>query len=631
MAVAAKEKPPIPQDDAFEVELLRRITSMVKLSDFEEDMRRASDARGSNIYLNRHYAAAMPKNRAATVNNQARAIVDHKIALMTKQDPIPVVEPSDVGDQEASRMMRAVLQDYWVKDEMMMKTRQALRLANTTRTCASKTYWDPEQNGDIGGIRTDIIPGYRLILDPRTQYIENMEFAGDRANMSRSRAMKLYPRAADKFRLDYGSPRAAGGTLPGSRSESPIQGPFKVANQVQYAGGAIVNGKPTITAFTGRSPVGTSDEAQIQLIELFWRDRTLVEKEVAVRDSLGNPEKKLRMDGDMPVFEQIGEWDDILGEPGFQLAFDDVTRTELAPKYPYWRKSVLLVDGGELIDDRAWDAPLPYELLGDNPALEGPWDTGCILNVEHKQAMLNVTESTMLDNLRFGSTRAFKTSDPELAQKNNLVISPGDVVYVSQDPNKLVPLEFPTVQDAWFKWKDSIISDMERIIGVTGIMQGEAAGRVDSAAGYDTLAQTSGARVVECTQRMERWISRLMAKVGWYAQRYYTERHAVRVEDLEGNLTWERAASTQLMGTFSYRIEVGSTMAWNEAARNDRLKADLTAGIIDKQEYWQRTNTPNWREIKKRLDKAGIPLTAPPPRTRQTLAKKKPPGTVVPH
>jgi hypothetical protein len=167
---------------------------------------------------------------------------------------------------------------------------------------------------------------------------------------------------------------------------------------------------------------------------------------------------------------------------------------------------------------------------------------------------------------------------------------------------------------------------MERIIGVTGIMQGEAAGRVDSAAGYDTLAQTSGARVVECTQRMERWISRLMAKVGWYAQRYYTDCHAVRVEDLQGNLTWERAASTQLMGTFSYRIEVGSTMAWNEAARNARLKDDLTAGIIDMQEYWQRTNTPNWREIKKRKLAAGQPLSPPPPRTRQSVPKPPKPG-----
>ena len=178
----------------FQTALVRKVTRMIALSDREEEARRRSDRIGGNLYVGRHWGVYTNKNRAAITANVTKALLDHSISIMSKQLPVPVVEPDDAGDVYASTLMRAILQRQWHEDDMILKSRQALRLAKATRTCAGKTMWDIEKKNGNGDATTDIIPGWRLILDPRSRYPERMEFLGDRATMSRSRAMLLYRR-----------------------------------------------------------------------------------------------------------------------------------------------------------------------------------------------------------------------------------------------------------------------------------------------------------------------------------------------------------------------------------------------------------------------------------------------------
>ena len=623
MVSASAPKKNLPDSADFHELLARRVADMIRMSDIEEEARRRSDRIGSDIYYGRHWNVPMPKGRSALTINVAKSLVDHKIAIMTKQQPIPVVEAEEPGDVEAARIMRTVLQSYWRNDRMMIKARKALRLANTMRTCASKTYWDPDKKGGIGDVTTDIIPGYCMIMDRKTSDVDRMEFVGDRAWMPRTRAMKLFPQAA-KIIAEASMP--ARDVLSASGTDSPVKSPWrKTGVDTASAGGAIVNGKPVITAFTGRAPSAGTVDSECEIVEVYHRDRTLIEKTVQVRDSLGNVQKRIRMDGNMPQFKQTEEWDDILGEPGWELEFEEVTETKLVPKYPYYRHTVMLFPDQKLIDDSAFDAPHPYELLTDQESLEGPDGKGCILEVEDLQAVVNISASSMLDNLRFSAFRAFKKISSSNLQRNTLVVNPGDVIDVGQSQDGLLPLEFPELSQAWFPWLNAIIGLMERLIGATGVMQGESAGRVDSAQGYDLLAEIGGSRIVECTQRFEEWIGRLMAKVGWYVQRFYTEEHACKIEDHEGQLTWERAASAQLMGTFSYRIVVGSTLAWNESSIRARVLEEFQQGLRDKISVWQKLAIEDWQTIKKRQETQPPIFNPPPPaRTRQTVGKKGP-------
>jgi hypothetical protein len=617
--------PPQDKKAEFEQALGRKIIRMIGLSDMEEEQRRRSDRIGGNLYYGRHWNAFMPKNRAAITANVTKALIDHKIAIMTKQLPVPVVEPDDVGDVQGAVLMRSVLQRQWLEDDMILKARQALRLVNSTRTCAGKTMWDPEKKGGVGDVTTDVIPGWRMILDPRTRFPERMEFIGDRATMSRSRAMLLYPTATkDLTNAGEQTNKLFAG---GATTESPVKSMFGSAGGVQYAegtGATMVNGKPVITAFTGISPRGGANpEHEVTIAEVYFRDRTRYKKSVPKKDALGEPITKIKRDEDgAPMFERTDEMDPVLGEPGFKLVKEEVMEERLVPKYPMWRRTTMLFPDMAVLDDRAWDAPQPYSLLLDNEPLEGPWAKGCGLDLEDIQAALNVSLSTMMDNLRFGSYRAFKATNSANIEKNNLVLSPGDILRVGNDIGNLAPLEFPQISEAWFNWVNQLISLMERIIGASGIMQGtaEQAPRTDSAAGFDSLAEIGGSRIVECTQRFEHWISDIYRKVGWYAQRYYTEAHAIKVEDTEGELTWERASSPQLAGTFSYKVQIGSTLAWNASSKRKRILEDMQQGLRDRISAWQELEIPMWQNIKTRMETQSPILNSPPP------AKKKPSG-----
>jgi hypothetical protein len=63
-------------------------------------------------------------------------------------------------------------------------------------------------------------------------------------------------------------------------------------------------------------------------------------------------------------------------------------------------------------------------------------------------------------------------------------------------------------------------------------------------------------------------------------------------------------------------------MAWSESSVRNRLLQELQAGIIDKIAYWQRSNTPDYQQIMKRILTQPPSLSggagAPPPRTRSS-------------
>src|SRR5208337_4529044 len=129
-------------------------------------------------------------------------------------------------------------------------------------------------------------------------------------------------------------------------------------------------------------------------------------------------------------------------------------------------------------------------------------------------------------------------------------------------------------------------------------------------------------------QRMEKTLAEWAQIVATFAQNYYTEKHAIAVEDTEGKQTYERAYGPLLntINPLRFGIEVGSTMAWSESAKRQRDVQLFKDGIIDRVELYKRMGLSNWKAMMDRMDAeitagkawmAGA-AGAPPPRTRQT-------------
>jgi hypothetical protein len=623
--------------EEFEIELARTIMRYIREADAGEDERRRSDRIGGNLLAGRHWDTRVDPDRAALTVNYARALILQLISLQTKQDPIWVVAPDDAGDRQAARAMQSILPKVWDRDDMAAKLRNAMLLGESTRTCAAKTVWDESLDGFVGNVTTDIIPGWRLILDPKTANPERMRYIGDRALMSRADAMLLYPEAADI--IEYSGEVARGGPLQTGGADSPIKDQFKRffaaagSGQVAFStGGAVVNGQPVVTAFTGRDPYGSSALWEVEVIELYHRDYTMIEREMPVLEKHGNPKKKMKMTEDgKPSFSQNGDFDEILGEPGFTIDFEDEMETKVVPMYPQWRRTTMLSREGVVIEDIAWDHPQPYELYMADQWLEGPWCKGTILDCLDNQLSINVSLSIMQDNLRFGSYRVFKRTSNAPLTRNSLVFRAGQVIDVGQQITNLEALDFPKMEAAWFQWVEMHKKFMREIVGVDGIMSGSAADapRTDNSKGFDTLAELGGSRISSKVLNMERFISGIGNRVGYWVQQNYDERHAVGIEDHNGELTWERLGHETLMGTFSYSIVCGSTTAWSGTGQRQRVLEDMTQGLRDKISVCKALDSTSfavhdWREIKARNPNWN--MVTPPPRTRASAPKQ--PGKV---
>ena len=601
---------------------------LIQEADRHESARRKYDRIGGNLYYGRHWNVPMPQGRSAITCNMTKALIDHRLAIKTKQKPMPVIECADGGDPTAARFMRSAIMDWWDRSDMQVRLDQAELLGDCTRTSAIKYIWDPTLYNEAGDVDADVIPGWRLLIDPLARDRKKVRFIGDRALMTRARAMRLYEESAEKIRDGTGPQSFQTGGSP----TSPIKDPW-MRLVTLYPGVAAIDGLWTLAGYSSTAGMISDAPSQqfVEIVELYYKDPTLIPVERKKRDEdTGEIVQRLVRDEDgVPQFEFSHHQQMTLEDgtsvhvPMEKLVFEDDMETVYRQKYPFYRRTTMLLPDATVLDDCAWDYPHPYSLHGDGEVLEGLLKKGLALEVEDLQAQLNVSLSTMTDNLRFSSFRVAIAYDGAQLERNNLAVSPGDVLNVLGPSGSVDFMKFPELSTTWFEWLKNIVGMMQQLLGVTGVMQGESAGRVDSAQGYDLLAEIAGSRLTKDTQRMERAIADGMEIVGAYMQEHYTAEHGVRVEDQEGNVSFYRVLPQTLQGAFHYRVLTGSTLAWTESAKRARVIQEYNEGFRDKVSVWQELGIPGWRDIMARMLKENAPMVPPPPaRTRQNVGKK---------
>src|SRR5438477_12658338 len=101
----------MPSIQEKEQKVADHVHDMIRLSDKGEERRRRFDRLGAQLMYSQHWDPniVMPESRSAGPFNMVQRLVRHKVAIMTKQRPIPVVVPTDAGDKEAARIMRLLL------------------------------------------------------------------------------------------------------------------------------------------------------------------------------------------------------------------------------------------------------------------------------------------------------------------------------------------------------------------------------------------------------------------------------------------------------------------------------------------------------------------------------------------
>lgn len=624
---SARNRAPGTQDDST-IDLVRYCLSYIAESDKSEDSRRRQDRIGGNMLYGRHWNVQLPPTRVSMTVNYAKALVEHRGALMTKQQPVPVVESLDGADTPSVRIMRGVLMDWWERDGMQAKLKTARIMADSTRTCAFKALWDPTLYDGAGDACADLIPGWRLIIDPTTSDRRRMRFIGDRTVMTRARAMMLYKDAKGSGEAIRDASQVKSWATGGS-SVSPIKDPWDRFASV-YPGVTVVAGVPTLEGYSAQGfPRAQEIDQMVEIVELYMLDPTMIEDEVPKYDEEGFPVRvPVLGDDGIPIFDELpGERVELPDGslavlPAYKLRTVQATERKFVRKYPFYRRVTMVLPDQEIIEDRAWDFPNPYSLMQGGHALEGPWSCGVMRDLESLQNQLNVSCCMMMENLRFSALRVAISYNAGL-ERNTLSVNPGDVVNATGEKGSLEFVPFPELSQSWFGWLETTMKLMEKIAGTDGVMSGEQIGRVDSAEAYDFLAEITGSRLTSDAQDMERCISELMETIGALVQQGYTSAHAVKVEDLEGNISIQHVTQTDLVGTFRYKVRVGSTLAWSASAIRKRALEDMNNGVLDKIGYWQKTGEQGWQGLRARLMSEPPQLQggagSPPRRTRQSI------------
>lgn len=618
-------------EQEWESDLVSRVMGYVSHADIGEEVRRRHDRIGARMLYGQHWAKRMPNDRAAVTANVGLALVLQKTALMTRQDPVPIVRPKRGGDQEAADVMRLVLMDIWRNGGMTKKVRRLILLAVATRTAALKVGWDPVANGGHGGIYTDNVPGWNLIVDNRSGDPHLMEFCGHRIFVSRQRAMLMYPSAAKKIKAaeNAGVSHSQGPLPKGAAIPTPW-----ARRSLPAPGATIVNGKPVVTSFAGEIGDASPYQKDVEIVEMFHRDHTLVPQLLPKRNHAGRIIQEPARDenGNLQIHFATDEYittetGGVVGIPNPYFVMQDVMERRLARVYPHWRRTTILLPDKILLEDIPWDGPLPFAFYTDLEPLDGLIGRGSLLQTEQLQGLINVGMSTTTDNLRMGSLSAwFAGSASGLNENMQIIPNVGQVIPVG-DVGQIKSVTAPNLDANFFTLISTTQSFMERIIGTWGIMMGMQQGRTDSTGATGMLAETGGARIDMDLDNLCETLRQWAEIAAWFAQRGYDEHHAVEVEDDNGNVGFQPAAAPYLVGDFNFQVDIQSDHAWSATARQQRDLEELREGLIDKVEYYQRQGTPNWRIMLKRMIAFGGPAAAmgpaasPPPRMRAT-----PPG-----
>jgi hypothetical protein len=622
-------------EDEWRDRLSKKVMRHVAEADRSEGRRRRACKVGGRMFYDQHHLTPAPRGRAAITANMAKALSKQKIAIMTKQDPIPVIQPVEVGSVEGARKMNLVCQHIWQERNLRITNRRALQLADVTMTCALKVVWDRQLGAGWGDVAVDLIPGWRLIVDNRAIDVERMRYIGDRAVMTRSQAMLLYPKSADRIsELAQTITRGGGqGSTTTRYRGSPITDPWHSGLTLSTNDSYQVNNVPVIVtaAMSGPGP-GTGDDTDtdVEIVELYHKDPTRYEVEETITDELGNDlEDPVEDEDGIPVYESLP--DEIhqtefgpINIPAFRQKTQKRTRKVLKAKYPFWRRSTVVFCGtkADCIDDRAWDGPAPYTLYTMEYPLDGALGKGPFLGLFTLQGVVNTSLSSGTDNIRQSSMQAFKAGSGSGVDTDQIILTAGKVIRCN-DIKQLEELTSSGISAEWISWIQQVVSMMKFVYGLDGIMQGETTGRMDpSGPSVDTLAGLAGARVVCDTQNMDTSISNLFRIIGWFVQNFYTEKHAIHLENAEGQESWERVDKDSLAGQFRYSVRTGSDSGWSPSAKEQRVLNRYQQGLYDKVETWKELSIQNWPEIKQRLETqspvlAG-PAGGPPPRTRSS-------------
>jgi hypothetical protein len=549
-----------------------------------ESERRASDRKGAKLFRSQMWDDGVNPGRLAITANLGVALFDRVADSVLRGSPEPVVESINEDEDEPARILQGALVTNWRMRRMNELAKVGKRLSGFTRPIGWYVFWRHELNGGIGDFDTRIIPAHRLIVDDRSHRVADMEFVGFSERMTRAKLTMLFPDKADEIEAAaYASSSTVG-----------VNDPLKTQNS---SNSRVVDRlvstatPPSFAPVTSIAAPGTkknrdplADEVDV---EFLWIDDPTPKSEQ--RPKLGHDKRPLfemqRDEDGVVVFEHDGYEvvDTPIGpiyQPNVKPKMHMVMEEAIVRKYKHRRHVARIPNDKVILWDVAWEGPVPVAIQRDTLPLYGFHSTGKGLRLCTLSIARNVLYSIIFERLKLSLGGTWMATPRSGLRKNKLIPEPGVVFQVNSASVDDIR-EFPVspLDAGYFNLLDKIEAEMEKLLGLSPVMQGQAAGRADSPATYEQLIEQGGVGIVADAQLLEQTIEDWSNIAMWFVQNYYTHEHVVEIEYEDGTTGFTEASALAARGNFAVRVETGSTMAHSRSQEFNEAKEAAALGF----------------------------------------------------
>lgn len=593
-----------------ETALMMRLEMYSAKAQRGEDSRKAMDRKGAKFFRGDMWSDGVLAGRLPITANQAVANFERVAAMVTRAMPTPTITAIREDDEDGARVLEGAAQTNWRRCGMATKLKMAYRLAGFTRAPMIYRYWDHALLGGIGDVDARIVPAYRTMVDDRTHRVAEMEYVGIKERATRAKLIQLFPDKADEIEESmWTSPSAAASDDP---LREGIRGSSTATDRLVAQGN---NGKTApfagkLTVASGDRKRGRQNPASEEVeVEYWWID-----------DPTPKKERRPMLDADRkPMYDLVRGDDgrvqfDVRGHEVIDTPLGPINRPKVTPKrsqrfqdvivkkYSHRRHIAWIPSDKVILWDVAWNGPVPLTPLRDTLPLHGYHTPGSALRLTSLGIARNILFSIIFERLKLSLSGTWLAGTRSGLKKNKLTPEDGTVFQVT-DISQVKQFPINPLDAAYFNLLDKIEAEMQKLLGLTNVQQGDAAGRADSPATYDKLIEQGGVTVVDRAQLVEEAVQDDTEIVVWFIKGYYTHEHLVEVEGDFGDTAWRAASALATRGEFSVRVETGSMLAYSQSAQMAQAEKASALGFYTLPDLGREGHVSHWKRALARKGK----------------------------
>lgn len=273
----------------------------------------------------------------------------------------------------------------------------------------------------------------------------------------------------------------------------------------------------------------------------------------------------------------------------------------------------------------------PFVMLRDYDVPDFFYPIGELEAIEPLQRELNETRSQMLNHRkRYSRKYLYKESAFDNAGRNALEDDTDNtlVPVISDEPLSGVVAPFPAVINPpeFYEQSAMIISDIDRISGVSEIQRGGTSEIRRTATEAGLIADASNARTADKLAMVELSLGEVARRLIMLAQQFMTGEQVARIIGKDGKAYWITFDRDYIAGEFDFEVFAGSTQPVNESFRRqsamqlmDAMAPFASSGVIDMQKLAAHVLQNGFGIRNPEQFMAPPPEAAPPPEEQQVV------------